>query len=172
MNAIKIGSSVSLLALLSPAAIAQESMFATLPPGFAMTYMLPVPFATINVGNNAVADAAATTDRTVIIQGHASGQTNFLFLDAQGKEVVNLLVVVSSPGTPVGVVHIHSKLDNLHAYWAYQCLPRPGVQADDKTGNPCYRIEDKLEGSDRVPPPRVVIQQTFVNPPSDNTPPR
>jgi hypothetical protein len=215
MRAVKIGLIAGLLALFASIAAAQrapqgpvesESMAVFVPPGFAMTYMLPVPFATINVGDPRIADASATSDRGIIINGKAPGQTNLLFIDPQGREVVNLVVTVPNPGTPFGIVHIHSKLDNLHAYWAYQCLPREGAPqplagvrsngkarknvlyetkvgppvlyvdsypVDDDWGSPCFKIHDDNEGSDRVPPPRVVIQQNFNNPPpTDNTPPR
>ncbi len=174
MNVVKTWLVAGLLALLCGPAFAQgEAMSAIVAPGFATTYMLPVDFSTLNVGDPKVADATATTNRTIIIHGVAPGQTNFLFFDAQGKEVVDMLVTVPGQGTPIGVVHIHAKIDNVHGYVAYQCIPRAGQPPPrPEDGNPCFRIHDDLQGEDRVPPPRVLIQN-FNNPaPADNTPPK
>jgi hypothetical protein len=95
-----------------------------------------------------VVNIEAQSDKDVVITAKAAGSEQIMMVGEQGETVANLLVNVSA--LERHSVHIHSKLGNVHAYWAYNCPP----------GRSCYRIEDKLEGEDRVPPPTVVVLPT------------
>jgi hypothetical protein len=148
-----------------PAAAQQQPEFThtiEMEPGFAARWTAPRPFASIIIGDSKVADAIpGQIDRVVVITSKTAGQTNLLMVDDKGEQVANLFVSVAPINRRESKkVAIHNKLDNLAGYTAYQCSPI------------CVRMDDKLEGSDRVPPPRVVLQQPItVNAPPTSPPP-
>lgn len=61
---------------------------------------LPVPIATVMVGNPAVADVSVENPQTVYVLGRGYGKTNFIALDSKGKQVAqyDLAVVAQSSG--------------------------------------------------------------------------
>lgn len=146
----------------SPAAAQQVQAtvthYITMPPGFSIRYELPRPFASVVAGNTNLAEAVpGATDRVLVITSKpavegkpAEGQTNFLLVDRSGQEVGNVVVTVANP-EPVrqgNKVVVHNKINNLPGYTAYICNPI------------CFRIQDDLEGSDRVPERNLFSQST------------
>lgn len=108
------------------------------------SFRSPERFNTIVLKGDVV-NIEAQSDKDVIITAKAAGSEQILMTGEQGETVANLLVNVT--GLERHSVHIHSKLGNVHAYWAYNCPPNRG----------CYRVKDDLEGEDRVPPPTVTV---------------
>jgi hypothetical protein len=142
----------------------QPTHYIEMPPGFSMRFEAPRSFASVIPGNAAIADAIpGQTDRVLVITSKpVTGQTNFLMVDERGLEVANLLVTVAypAPEREATKVVIHNKLQNLAGFTNYSCNPI------------CVRVDDRLEGSDRVPPPRVLLQQPItVNTGPTNPPP-
>ena len=56
------------------------------------------PAAVVVVGNPSIADATLTDSGTAFIMGKTFGVTNVIALDAQGNEIVNARIVVTSSG--------------------------------------------------------------------------
>ena len=138
----------------------QPTHLITMPPSFSIRYELPKPFASVVSGNTNIAAAVqGSTDRVLVInsQPDAQGQTNFLLVDRDGREVGNIVVTVQSDREPNKVV-IHNKKDNVAGYTNYICNPI------------CVRVGDPMEGGDRVPL-RNLSSQTFnqtINQPTTN----
>jgi Flp pilus assembly secretin CpaC len=63
---------------------------------FAKILKLPAPAHTIIVGNPGIADATVDDEKTLVLTGKTAGTTNLIVLDAEGGEVVNSIVQVSS----------------------------------------------------------------------------
>jgi Pilus formation protein N terminal region len=64
-----------------------------IPPGFSVRWPAPRTFKTVITGNPEVADTLpAGDDKLVIMMKPDGGTTNFLLLDENGEQVVNLLV--------------------------------------------------------------------------------
>lgn len=63
---------------------------------FAKIVKLPAPAHTIIVGNPGIADASVDDEQTLVLTGKTAGTTNLIVLDAEGDEVVNSVVRVSS----------------------------------------------------------------------------
>ena len=139
----------------SPAAAqqVQATHYITMPPGFSIRYESPRPFASVVAGNTNLAEAVpGATDRVLVITSKPAveGQTNFLLVDRSGQEVGNVVVTVANP-EPVrqgNKVVVHNKINNLPGYTAYICNPI------------CFRVQDDLEGSDRVPERNLFSQST------------
>lgn len=128
-----------LLLLAAESAVAQEALSTTitLRPGFAARWQAPRAFRNVSVADGAIVDAAPQSDHRLLLTAKATGATNVMVLDDQGELVANLIVSV---GGTLNKIVIHNKRDNLAGYTAYSCTPV------------CERIEDKMEGTDRVPP--------------------
>ena len=128
-----------------------------MPPGFTIRFESPRPFASVVAGNIEVAEAVpGQSDRILVVTSKpVIGATNFLMIDRNGQEVANLLVNVKYPpaAREVGKVAIHNKKDNLAGFTNYICNPI------------CVRVNDDLEGEDRVPPAQN-LNQTFITTPS------
>jgi hypothetical protein len=124
-------------------------------PGEAIQWTAPRAFKTVVPGNSEVADAiSGETDRDLVIAAKNKDEfTNFLLLDGEGVLVANLRVQVGVPPSIGSRVHIHNKKDNVAGFTNYQCVD-----------GHCFRRDDKMEGSDRVPPPSTVINQTNTQP--------
>jgi hypothetical protein len=52
---------------------------------------------TVLVGNPLIADALLVNDKTIYIQGRLFGNTNVIAIDADGAEILNTQVTVSTP---------------------------------------------------------------------------
>lgn len=63
----------------------------------AVAMKLEKPAKTVVVGNASIADAMLISDKLVYVQGRMFGNTNVIALDAQGNEVANTLVTVTTP---------------------------------------------------------------------------
>ena len=63
---------------------------------FAKVLKLDRPAGTIVVGNPGIADATVEDDTTLVLTGKAAGTTNFIVLDANGEEIANSVLRVSS----------------------------------------------------------------------------
>jgi hypothetical protein len=107
--------------------------------GFAIPWRLPFSYNSVHIGNPDLVEALpGPTDRDIIVTGKKAGVTNLLFLDTQNV-VANLNVVIRTEKGPKGIVHMHTRPGNVHAFFAYECIPG------------CVKIEDKNEGTERVP---------------------
>jgi len=84
----------------APACAAEFTDTIVLPPGFAVKWQSPRPFKNVILGDANIIDAVASaTDRELIITtkplsttNPVGGNTNFLLLDENGKQVANVLV--------------------------------------------------------------------------------
>lgn len=63
---------------------------------FAKIMKLERPAETIIIGNPGIADASVQDETTIVLTGKTAGATNLIVLDAEGKEIVNAVVRVSS----------------------------------------------------------------------------
>ena len=63
---------------------------------FAKVMKLSQPAHTIILGNPGVADASVNDENTLVLTGKTAGTTNLIVLDANGAEVVNSVIRVSS----------------------------------------------------------------------------
>jgi Flp pilus assembly secretin CpaC len=82
------------VASMGQAALATELLDVTI--DFARVLTLPRPAETIVVGNPGIADATVEDETTLVLTGKAAGSTNLIVLDAEGKEISNSVVRVSS----------------------------------------------------------------------------
>jgi Flp pilus assembly secretin CpaC len=89
-----VAASIGLFA--TGAACAQASEVIDVTIDFAKVLTLEEPAKTIVVGNPGIADAAVEDDTTVVLTGKAAGATNLIVLNAEGDEIVNAVLRVSS----------------------------------------------------------------------------
>lgn len=125
-----------LLAVESASAQVVQNEAITLRPGFAARWQAPRAFRTASVADASIIEVVPQSDHRLLLTAKATGSTNVMVLDEQGDLVANLIVSV---GGVLNKVVIHNKRDNLAGYTAYSCSPV------------CERIDDKMEGTDRVP---------------------
>jgi Flp pilus assembly secretin CpaC len=85
---------VATIGLAGSATAANEPIDVTI--DFAKIVKLPGPAHTIIVGNPGIADASVDDEQTLVLTGKTAGTTNLIVLDAEGSEVVNSVVRVSS----------------------------------------------------------------------------
>ncbi|KAB7742833.1 pilus assembly protein CpaC [Parvibaculum sedimenti] len=79
---------------------------------------LAAPIATVMVGNPAIADVLVENSQTVYVLGRSYGKTNFIALDAAGKQIVQYdLDVVAQSGGVVTLVRGTGQA-------TYSCSPR------------------------------------------------
>jgi Flp pilus assembly secretin CpaC len=79
---------------------------------------LPAPIATVMVGNPAIADVSVESPQTVYVLGRGYGKTNFIALDASGKQVAQYdLAVVAQSGGVVTLLRGSGQS-------TYSCTPR------------------------------------------------
>src|SRR5215831_8668875 len=116
--------------------------------GMVTSWKSETPIQSAVIGKPDVVDAIPQNDKVLFITAKSQGSTNMMLIDEKGNVIDNVLVVVTN--REVNRVNVHSKLRNLHGYWAYECTP---------TG--CAPTDDKLAGSDRIPvyPPIIVAPQ-------------
>ena len=84
---------------------------------FAKIMTLDRPAETIVIGNPGIADATVEDDRTIVLTGKTAGATNLIVLDSEGKEVVNVVVRVSSDIRQLTTVFYGSQRQT------YSCAP-------------------------------------------------
>lgn len=72
---------------------------------FARPLILARPARTVIIGNPAIAQATLSDDKTVVLTGKAPGSTNLIVMDAEGTEVVNLVLDVVVAGGRLVTVH-------------------------------------------------------------------
>jgi|GEM_PF-1934701 len=85
--------------------------------------------ATVVVGNPAVADIAAQSNNLFFIVGRTMGTTNVVALDAQGDQIANVIIQVTSPQS--GQVSLHRSTFRE----SYSCSPtceRTQMPGDEK----------------------------------------
>ncbi len=63
---------------------------------FAKILKLERPAETVVIGNPGIADASVEDQTTLVLTGKTAGATNLIVLDSEGKEIVNVVVRVSS----------------------------------------------------------------------------
>ena len=88
---------------------------------------LPAPVATVMVGNPAIADVLVQNSQTIYVLGRSYGKTNFIALDASGKQIAQYdLDVVAQSGGVVTLVRGTGQS-------TYSCSPRcePVVNPSD-----------------------------------------
>ena len=76
------------------------------------------PASTVVVGNPAIADVNLVNGRSLLITGHAVGQTSILVLDSGGRETFHQTIVVGAGTT--GQVSIQRGAEAMD----YSCSPR------------------------------------------------
>lgn len=88
--------------------------------GIASIYKIDTdqPFDTVNIGDSKIADVVPLTDRSLIIQGHATGRTNMIFLDRSKTPIKEITVTVDEQGD--GFIKVHNKA-LLNSYTAFSC---------------------------------------------------
>jgi hypothetical protein len=72
---------------------------------FARLLTLDRAATTVVIGNPGVAVAQLSDDRTIILTGKTAGATNLIALDAEGREVTNVVLEVVAAGGHVVTVH-------------------------------------------------------------------
>jgi Flp pilus assembly secretin CpaC len=85
---------IAAVGLAGSASAANEPIDVTI--DFAKIVKLPGPAHTIIVGNPGIADANVDDEQTLVLTGKTAGTTNLIVLDAEGSEVINSVVRVSS----------------------------------------------------------------------------
>jgi putative type II/III system pilus formation protein len=125
-------------------------------PGRARLITFSVPIRTVVIGDPTVADVAAQTDRSIIINGIAVGETNLVVLNEEGREVYSADVVVSGVAGG-GRVVFHTKPGSLQEYWTYQCTQYGCRRRDDRFEGPptSYLINPSIQ----VGAPQAPLQQ-------------
>ena len=81
--------------LVAPASAAPADII-DLTIDFAKLMTLDRPATTIVIGNPGIFDASIGNDKTIVLTGKTAGTTNMIILDADGKEITNAVVRVSS----------------------------------------------------------------------------
>lgn len=120
-----------------------------IPVGSSRVWHAPKPFKTVIPGDIETADVIpGETNADVIISAKKEGFTNFVLVDGEGIAVADIKVSVGNP-VSLHQVRVHNKKDNLSSYTSYQCL--------SDQNHHCLRREDKMEGTDRAPPPNTVV---------------
>lgn len=76
---------------------------------FAKVLKLDRPADTIVIGNPGIADASVEDETTVVLTGKAAGTTNLIVLDAEGEEITNATLRVSSNTQQLTTVFYGSK---------------------------------------------------------------
>jgi Flp pilus assembly secretin CpaC len=89
-----VAASIGLFA--TGAAFAQAPEVIDVTIDFAKVLKLEDQAKTIVIGNPGIADAAVEDESTVVLTGKAAGATNLIVLNAEGDEVVNAVLRVSS----------------------------------------------------------------------------
>lgn len=112
---MRVGGFCLAMSSLAPAVQAAELLDITI--DFAHVVMLSRPAETIVVGNPGIADAAVEDETTLVLTGKAAGSTNLIVLDAEGKEITNAVVRVSSNTQRLTTVFSGSKRQT------YSCAP-------------------------------------------------
>jgi Flp pilus assembly secretin CpaC len=82
------------LAASGAAALAADPITVTI--DFAKILKLDRPAETIVIGNPAIADATVSDEQTLVLTGKTAGTTNLIAIDAEGVEVLNTMLKVSS----------------------------------------------------------------------------
>ena len=82
-----------------------ESGVVRLTIDFAKLVALDRPASTIVLGNNSIAAATLSDDRTLVLTGRTAGSTNLIVLDAEGEEVTNIILEVVAAGGHFITVH-------------------------------------------------------------------
>jgi len=142
-----------LSAVLALATISQaqaEEATLSIRQGFVATWTSTVSFKDVMIGRPEIVDAIPQTDRVLYLTGKQPGITNLVVLNEQGQQVAQLYVSVI--GRDINRVQVHSKLGNLHGYWAYECGP-----------GHCARTDDPLAGQDRVPGGPTIVFAPQMN---------
>ncbi|HTM80578.1 type II and III secretion system protein family protein [Asticcacaulis sp.] len=68
-----------------------------LPKGRSAVVDLPVDASDVFVSNPAVADAVLRTPRRIFVLGVANGQSDAIFFDGMGRQILNLSIIVDAP---------------------------------------------------------------------------
>ena len=84
---------------------------------FAKIMTLDRPAETVVIGNPGIADATVEDDKTIVLTGKTAGATNLIVLDAEGKEIVNAVIRVSSDVRQLTTVFYGSQRQT------YSCTP-------------------------------------------------
>ena len=148
-------------------------------PGRARLITFSVPIRTVVIGDPAVADVAAQTDRSIILNGIAVGETNLVVLNEEGREVYSADVVVSGVAGG-GRVVFHTKPGSLQEYWTYQCTQYGCRRRDDRFEGPptSYLMNPSIQVNPQLPlqqpqaQPQPLPQQPQVLPPQLRQAPR
>ena len=115
-----IGRTAVGMAVLCAASLAGNTALAqavNLTIDFAKIITLDRPAETIVIGNPGIADATVEDDKTIVMTGKTAGSTNLIVLDGEGKEIVNVVVRVSSDVRQLTTVFYGSQRQT------YSCAP-------------------------------------------------
>lgn len=111
-------------------------------PGAQTVIRLSRPFSSVTVGNPSVVDVIPRSDRVITLMGRKVGSADIIVFD-NSVDIYRITATVGAPREG-GRVMAHSKKDDLHHYYAYECSPV------------CTRIKDELEGPPAVAP--IIIE--------------
>ncbi len=76
---------------------AVKTQVLNLPKGRSAVVDLPVDASDVFVSNPAVADAVLRTPRRIFVLGVANGQSDAIFFDGMGRQILNLSILVDAP---------------------------------------------------------------------------
>lgn len=102
MVRILIGVAAALL-LSTGAALAQSAGTLTVERDHTQRLGLRAAAGSVIVGNPAIADVTVVDERTLFVSGRAYGSTEVVVLDALGRTIHQVQVVVTQPGSQVRV---------------------------------------------------------------------
>ena len=112
---------------------------------------LPVDASDVFVSNPAVADAVLRTPRRIFVLGVAGGQSDAIFFDAMGRQILNLNVRVNAPTDELS--------DTIH-----RLFPKSHVDTQSLNGHIILSGMAKDDGqSDQI----LHLAQTYVDKPDD-----
>jgi Flp pilus assembly secretin CpaC len=108
----------------------------------ASLFRLERPAAQIVVGNPSIADVSVQSGKVLVVTGKSFGETNLIAIDADGKVIVNRLLVVQEPRTGFVTLYRGSARQTLHC--APYCAPQLVIgDAPDNFGSVSSQITTK-----------------------------
>lgn len=111
--------------------------------GFAQTFRTDRPFQSLIIGDPAVVDATARSDRVIVLNAKKVGISNIVALAGDHSEIVNLSVIVGRRHTIALETHRIHSFPRLHDYWSYNCIATNCIRV---AAPPLASVGDKPRG--------------------------
>jgi hypothetical protein len=100
------------------------------------------PAAQIVVGNPSIADVSVQSGKVLVVTGKSFGETNLIAIDAEGKVIVDRLLIVQEPRTGFVTLYRGTARQTLHC--APYCAPHLVIgDAPDNFGSVSSQITTK-----------------------------